>query len=112
MSRRLQRLVDLKEAALDSLEAELRRARTARQKAAVDLLCVREEAARLDLRLKAAQADVQRLQGLRSAEAICTEALAGQLAEALLATKAGTAPADPGPEQLVDLRLQIRALEA
>ena len=61
VSRRLQRLVDLKEAALDGLEAELRRARVARQKAAVDLLCAREEAARLDLRLKAAQADVQRL---------------------------------------------------
>ena len=61
VSRRLQRLVDLKEAALDGLEAELRRARAARQKAAVDLLCAREEAARLDLRLKVAQADVQRL---------------------------------------------------
>lgn len=112
VSRRLQRLVDLKEAALDGLEAELRRARAARQKAAVDLLCAREEAARLDLRLKAAQADVQRLQGLRSAEAECTEALAGQLAEALLAARAGKTPADPGPEQLADLRLQIRTLEA
>lgn len=112
VSRRLQRLVDLKEAALDSMEAELRMARAARQKAAVDLLCASEEVARLNLRLKAAQADVQKLQGLRNSEAVCTEALAGQLAEALLAAKAGTAPADPGPEQLADLRLQIRSLEA
>lgn len=44
--------MDLKEAALDELEGELRRARVARQKAAVDLLCAREEAARLDFCLK------------------------------------------------------------
>lgn len=42
----------------------------------------------------------------------CAEALAGQLAGALLAAQARSELQSPGPEQLADLRLQIRALEA